>query len=233
MEPPLPPGFEITSSKIPGKIIKNGRNAGQETNWAYEVIEVTDGSAPCYLLYCNPGTYTIVDIDKMPLIKEHSWYVTKSGHVAASIDKSTVKLGVFIANIGASTKANTVKYKNGNRLDNRLANLEPTDEPEKRGKVRRKLTARDLPEGLAQSDLPKYVVYYNEKIYPINKKYPNRRREFFRVEKHPAQNQSELDPNDPTIKQGWATSKSNTVTIHEKLNQAKEYLKKLDALLCD
>jgi hypothetical protein len=226
MEPPLPPGFEITSSKIPGKIIKNGRNAGQETNWAYEV---TDGSAPCYLLYCNPGTYTIVDIDKMPLIKEHSWYVTKSGHVAASIDKSTVKLADFICTGG--TKATL--HKNGNRLDNRLANLEPTDEPEKRGKVRRKLTARELPADLTQSDLPKYVVYYNEKIYPINKKYPNRRREFFRVEKHPVQNQAELDPNDPTIKQGWATSKSNTVTIHEKLNQAKEYLKKLDALLCD
>ena len=63
----------------------------------------------------------------------------------------------------------------------------------------RKKTAKELPEGITQNMLPKYVVYYKE----CYNKEKNLYREFFKIEKH------------PKIKKPINSSKSNKKTIKE------------------
>jgi hypothetical protein len=72
-------------------------------------------------------------------------------------------------------------------------------------KRNRKLTACSLPEGIEQHMIKKYVVYYNEWVYPVKVK----KREYFKVE-------------NPTFGKPWIGSKSSKMTIQEKLNQANE-----------
>ena len=54
--------------------------------------------------------------------------------------------------------------------------------------------------------LKKYVVYYKEWIYPEKVK----TREYFKIEKH------------PLLQKIWLGTKSHTVTIQEKLEQANK-----------
>tara|TARA_Y100000992_G_C21270607_1_gene496616 strand:+ start:2414 stop:2995 length:582 start_codon:yes stop_codon:yes gene_type:complete len=74
----------------------------------------------------------------------------------------------------------------------------------------RKKTAIQLPSELKQDMIPKYVVYYKECYNKEKKLY----REFFKIEKHPLM----------TIKKVVTSSKSNKITILEKLEQIKKLL---------
>ena len=61
--------------------------------------------------------------------------------------------------------------------------------------------------------MPKYVLYYSEKYGPNKDKF----REWLNIEKHPKQNGKK-----------WSTSKSMSVSILEKLEQAKAKLEELN-----
>lgn len=74
----------------------------------------------------------------------------------------------------------------------------------------RKKSAIELPIELKQNMIPKYVVYYKECYNKEKKLY----REFFKIEKHPLM----------TIKKVVTSSKSNKITILEKLKQIKKIL---------
>ena len=60
--------------------------------------------------------------------------------------------------------------------------------------------------------MKKYVVYYHEWL---NKEH-TKKREFFKIEKH------------PKLDKPWATTKSEKVSIQEKLNQANKVVDDLD-----
>jgi hypothetical protein len=79
-------------------------------------------------------------------------------------------------------------------------------------KRERKKNAIQLPDGITQKMLYKYVVYYKECYNRDKQLY----REFFRVEKH------------PKLLKSWTTSKSNKVSILEKLKQANKVVIDLD-----
>ena len=81
-------------------------------------------------------------------------------------------------------------------------------------KRERKHNAIKLPENLDQSMIPKYVGYYKE-CYNIEKKLY---REFFKIEKHPLQKKNKV----------YISSKSNKLTILEKLEQIKKILEDLN-----
>ena len=81
-------------------------------------------------------------------------------------------------------------------------------------KRERKHNAIKLPESLDQSMIPKYVGYYKECYNNEKKLY----REFFKIEKHPLQNKKKV----------YISSKSNKLTILEKLEQIKKILKDLN-----
>lgn len=77
-------------------------------------------------------------------------------------------------------------------------------------KRERKHNAIKLPENLEQYDLPIYVNYYKECYDQKNKCY----REYFKIEKHPHNINNKL----------YVSSKSNKVTILEKLEEIKKML---------
>jgi hypothetical protein len=82
-------------------------------------------------------------------------------------------------------------------------------------KRERKQTAQILPPGITHNMMNKYVVYYREMVYLKNgKQIP---REYFKVESH------------PMLSKPWVTTKSTKVPLLEKLNDANEYVTKLQA----
>jgi len=96
-----------------------------------------------------------------------------------------------------------------------MEDLEKQDTKLQKVKRERKKSAQPLPASLKQDMMKKYVVYYHEYLNPEK----TRSREFFKVEKHPAQ------------KKIWIGSKSNKVTILEKLKTANEIVTQLDIKL--
>ena len=102
---------------------------------------------------------------------------------------------------------------NRDTLDNRLENLRwatQSEQNQNTDKRERKHNARELPDGIAQKDMPKFVTY-NEEIYNKEK---NLKRNYFRIEKHPS-------------KTTWTSSKSNNISIQDKLTEAYKKLQEL------
>jgi hypothetical protein len=79
----------------------------------------------------------------------------------------------------------------------------------------RKHNAIKLPSTLADLNIPKYINYYNECYNNEKKLY----REYFKIEKHPYQEKNKT----------YISSKSNKISIIEKLNQIKKILDELNA----
>lgn len=109
--------------------------------------------------------------------------------------------------------AYSVDHINRDTLDNRLENLRwatQTLQNQNTDKKTRKHNARELPEGIEQKDLPKYVTY-NKETYNKEK---GLTRDYFRIEKHPTGTY-------------WTSSKSNDISVQDKLAEA---YRKLDEL---
>jgi hypothetical protein len=95
------------------------------------------------------------------------------------------------------------------KLDELKEEIKPTQKTTKRA---RKNSAKELPSGLTQEMMKKYVVYYHEWLNPEH----TRSREFFKVEKH------------PKLKKIWIGTKSNKVSIQDKLKQANKIVENLE-----
>ena len=118
---------------------------------------------------------------------------------------------IFTRN-GKGTKNISVEHIDQNPLNNTWDNLRiaTREEQEKNSKGiadgtkrARKTSAKDLPEGISQEMMKKYVVYYHEWL----DKEQTRSREFFKIEKH------------PKLDKIWTGTKSNQISIQEKLKQ--------------
>ena len=238
MSIPTPNDFTI-GERIPGIVNKMGKSSGIEQNWGYHAKD--DKGQECVLIYCNPGSYTIIDKEYLQRIrivndKQISWFIGVNGYAACRTivnDKDSVlTLHQFITNhYGHGKGQSSVDHINRNKLDNRSANLRITTQSvqnENRDKVKRHKTAKNLPDEIKDEILPKFVVYYKEKISK------DTYREFFTVEGHPLQKQKDDNiVNDQTNQlnsRRWATTKSNRVSIVDKLNLAKLYVIELDLL---
>ena len=141
--------------------------------------------------------------------------------------KKTLFLHQWITNCygnGQGIKNISVDHINRDKLDNRISNLRVVDFETQHSnangiiqgtKRNRQRTAQDLPDGLTQDMMPKYVYYANETVKRNDG--TEYKREYFRIEKHPK-----------LTKKCWSSSKSIKISILEKLEQTKEKLKELD-----
>jgi hypothetical protein len=238
MSIPIPEGF-IIDNRITGIVNTMGKCAGLEQNWGYYAKD-KDGKV-YILLYCNPGNYTIIDkesLDKIRIVnnKQVSWFIGKNGYAGCRTkinEKETVLTlhQYLMDHYGKGRGHESIDHINRNKLDNRMSNLRITTQSEQntnRNKVSRQKTAKSLPEEIKDIILPKFVVYYRENINN------NTYREFFTVEGHPIQKMKEKGISNKQTEQlkarRWATTKSNRVSIKDKLEQAKLYLIELDKL---
>lgn len=234
----IPEGFNI-GQRHEGIVQRMGKSAGIESNWYYDATD--SKNKECIIMFCRPEGYTIIDKETLPRIREIeqrlvTWFIMQNGYVAGHIMTETGLTNVYLHQFlmdhrGYGVGNVSIDHLNQNKLDNRMTNLRiasQSEQNENRGKVSRKHNAKELPDGLQQSDLPKFVIYYKEK-------HGNGTREFFTVEKHPIQKLKEKGVEDHRTAQlankRWATAKAGSVTIRDKLQQAREYVTFLDGLV--
>ena len=210
--------------------LHEGKYSGQIRNMYWKV---KDNNDIYYLMSCKDlnkkNVYFKFDINSLDKVlnvyknNRYTWHIGKNGYAKTCyINEEGKKINRYLHQhlmdyydncLEKNTK--TIDHINRDKLDNRLSNLRLATQSEENintDKRKRKKDAKDLPDGLTQDMIPKYVVYYNECYNKEKDLY----RDFFKIEKHPKY--------DGTI----CSSKSNKVSIHDKLKEIKDYLKKIE-----
>ena len=204
---------------IKGKLSKLGKTANHEKNRIKIVMDNEQNEFG--IMYCENNTITKFSLESLNKILENdsSWYLLKNGYIGAHINNTIIYLHQYLMNLFGQGKGSTsIDHINRDKLDNRLSNLRYANaslQNSNMDKKQRQKTAQGLPEGITQTDLPKYVYYCTE---TINKNSENSYvREFFRIEGHPNLN-----------KKCVSSSKSTKVSIIDKLNEINTLLQQLD-----
>lgn len=215
------PDNYIVIKSFNGHISIGGKDNGKIKNPYWQVKDKSTNQIH-YIMYCEPNKFVKFSSESQNIIlningKIPTWYVMENGYVACSNcgKKTNYMHQIVLTNIVERQEGKSVDHINRNKLDNTIHNLRwatQSEQNENTDKRKRKHNAKELPNGIKQEDLPKYIVYYKEK-YGTGEN----TREYFKIEKHPKQEKH------------WMTSKSCKVTIHEKLKQAKQKLCDFDA----
>jgi len=158
--------------------------------------------------------------------KKIKWNVSHNGYICGSVSKNGVlsmhQVIMNYYNNGTGSEALSVDHIDRNKLNNTLSNLRiatcKEQNQNRKGvipgtKLARQHQARELPEGILQEDMPKYV-NYNVNVWDKEK---NKTRDFFRIERHPL-----------IYPKVWEGTKSMKVSIKDKLEQCKKVLYGLD-----
>jgi hypothetical protein len=167
---------------------------------------------------------SLEDIDKVLNFKDirPCWFLIHNGYVSTTIKRKHTYLHQLIMDVhdkDLSDMKETVDHINNDKLDNRKENLRLVDmsiQNANRPKSERRKDACDLPDGIEQKDLPKYVSYRKE----ILDKETGKFREFFII--------APFQGCHPKLESPWETTKSSKVDIHKKLELAKLKLQELE-----
>jgi hypothetical protein len=206
------------------KIKHTGRDANKIKN---PIVKQDDN----YIMYCEKDTEVL--LDDMALVNiakfeeemhnNTSFYKMVNGYIATHVtsDKCLYIHQIITGHYGhgQGTSNLSVDHIDRNPLNNCYSNLRivdrKTQEENSKGimdgtKRARKKSACELPEGLTQEMLPKYVVYYKEQLK--NGKF----RDYFKIEKHPKSDKIIIG------------KKAMSISIFDKLELIKSQLNELE-----
>ena len=216
---------------IPGHFLKSGQTANMMKNPLWKINE---NGKEYLLMYCEKDTICklcetayqkILDFEKKTNNGEKlTFWKAANGYISAHWNNTGLNIHQIITGCygnGKGTKNISVDHIDRNPLNNTWDNLRIASRNEQQNnskgimhgtKRERKHNTRDLPDGVSQEMLRKYVVYYRE-FYDKGK---TKEREFFKIEKH------------PKLDKPWTTTKSTKVSIEDKLFQANKVVDDLE-----
>ena len=222
--------YKILEIITNGHIPTMGRCAGQYKNPIYKCT--TDKNIEQLIMYCETDALCFICQESLNKIAEFEkeyndnkklvFYKHSNGYVLCSNENLYIhQIITGCHGNGKGTKEISVDHIDQNPLNNTFANLriatrkdqENNSKGIKEGTKRaRKQSAKALPEGITQDMMKKYVVYYEE----CYDKAKDLHRKFFKVETH------------PKLDKPYISSKSNKVTIQEKLDEVNKVVMDLD-----
>jgi len=214
---------------IPGHFYTHGKEANVMKNPLWRIKEDEN---EYLLMHCETNTICklcpisyqkILDFEKNRCnSKKITFYKHSNGYISCHRDNLYIhQIITGCYGNGKGTKTISVDHIDHDPLNNTYYNLRvatrETQEQNSKGiipgtKRARKTSAQDLPDGITENMLSKYVTY-NKECY--NKK-NNSFREFFRVEKH------------PKLPKGACSTKSIKVSILDKLAEANKIVADLE-----
>ncbi len=209
-----------------GHINKLGTDAKVEKNRMWKVYD-EEQNKNIYLMYCEPDKLVHLCKKSIYKIKEFeqnntgkiTWYFHPNGYIQGSNNMYIHQIITGCHGNGKGTMDVSVDHIDRNKLNNCFDNLKIATREEQQENTKsadgerreRKHNAKPLPEGLTNDMMKKYVVYYCEK-YGNNHSI----REFFKIEKH------------PKLDKPWISSKSNKISLLDKLKAANDMIDSLN-----
>jgi len=221
---------------IEGHYPSLGKDANKMKNPMWRIKDDDEGEY--LLMFCEPNGFCVLcDASYEKILayerefnggKKSTWFLHLNAYICNSKSLYIHQVIMDCYGNGKGTANISVDHIDRDKLNNRLKNLRTATMIEQQQnshgiidgtKRKRKTNAIALPDGISQEDMPKYCVYYKDE---------KEKREFFRVEKHP--NQGKRVGDDGVERdEFWTSSKSNKVSIEEKLQAAIQVIRDLDA----
>jgi hypothetical protein len=177
-----------------------------------------------YIIKLCEKSYKIILEYEQTIKKKITWYVNKEKYIQGRISENYL---LYIHQVitgchgnGRGTMDISVDHIDRDQLNNCFDNLKIATREEQEANTKsadgerreRKHNAKPLPDGITNDMMKKYIVYYKECYNKEKQLY----REFFKIEKH------------PKLDKIWVGSKSNKISITDKLKVANDMVDELN-----
>ena len=225
----LTKSYNVIENIYNGTKVLEGRYSGEHKNEICKILNKKNQEK--YLMLCNRNILCTLCRISYQKIREFEnknnysrpiiWSYQNNGYILGNNNLFIHQIITGCYGNGKGTKNISVDHIDQDPLNNCYDNLRIATREEQQNnqngikedtKRERKHNAKPLPYGITQNMMKKHVVYYRQ-CYNREK---NLYREFFQIEKH------------PNLDKIWATTKSEKITILDKLHYANAMIEKLE-----